>query len=570
VSTFTVNNTIALNAALKTAHAGDTIQLGAGSYSGVVINNFNVGGGITITSKDPKHVAVLTDLKVTGSSGLNFTNLEFSFAAAADEKGTNALGIKVESSSDIHFRSDSIHGTLDHNPLNDVVGLSFKQVSNVSVENSEFQQLRVAITEGKSTGVTITGNNFHDIRVDGVDNTASTNVVISGNNFSNFHHTAGDHSDAIQFFTYGQTVGSSNITIADNVIVQGQGEVMQGIFLQDEVGSLPFKNVTIQNNMIVGGNWNGLMVKNAQNVTVTGNTLAKLSTDAQTPWIKLVDVDSATVTGNAASSAVGLKNVTHVTQASNNLNAVSSDNGVSALNTWFGQHSHLMTTGPKTVAQLTGGSVGVAAPLTAPDDDSSDSSLVGILDDTSASSSASAPVTQPLSVTPSPASSPPASSTPAPVIQPTSGVTTPTASAPAPSPSPSPAADNDFNMTGKLLGGKLNTNNVVTGTEANDRIVGGSRGDYFEGGKGDDLMSGGGGNDTYVFKKGSGHDTVTDFADHDLLDISNYLYHNNNLKPIITDASDGLTISFTTGDSIKLLGVHPAELVTTGLGFSHV
>jgi hypothetical protein len=342
-----------LIAALNAAQPGAVLELAPGVYDGVAVVERRFSTPVTITSADPARPAVLTGLKVADSSGLNFSNLEFSFAAAADEKGTNALGIKVQGSSDIHFRNDSIHGTLDDNPSNDIVGLSFKQVSNVSVENSEFQQLRMGIAEGKSTGVTITGNNFHDIRIDGIDNTASTNVVIAGNNFSNFRHTAGDHSDAIQFFTYGQTVISSDITISDNVIVQGQGEVMQGVWINDEVGNLPFEDVRIENNFVVGGNWNSIAVRNGRNAVVRGNTVTALSSQSQTPAIKMVNVDGLELVGNAA-PMISTKGSRVHRESANRTNGFASDGGRKILSAWLVQRPRKVAPGPASADELVG------------------------------------------------------------------------------------------------------------------------------------------------------------------------------------------------------------------------
>ena len=59
VSIITVGSTASLEAALGHAHAGDTIQLQAGQYDGLVIKYANFSG-VTITSADPSHPAVIS------------------------------------------------------------------------------------------------------------------------------------------------------------------------------------------------------------------------------------------------------------------------------------------------------------------------------------------------------------------------------------------------------------------------------------------------------------------------------------------------------------------------------
>lgn len=50
----------------------------------------------------------------------------------------------------------------------------------------------------------------------------------------------------------------------------------------------------------------------------------------------------------------------------------------------------------------------------------------------------------------------------------------------------------------------------INGEEGNDYLFGGEGNDTLNGGKGDDMLSGGAGEDTYIFKAGSGFDTIID------------------------------------------------------------
>lgn len=51
------------------------------------------------------------------------------------------------------------------------------------------------------------------------------------------------------------------------------------------------------------------------------------------------------------------------------------------------------------------------------------------------------------------------------------------------------------------------------GTEADERFQGTSYGDVLDGRGGNDILNGSTGNDTYLFGRGDGHDTITDFYD---------------------------------------------------------
>ena len=107
-------------------------------------------------------------------------------------------------------------------------------------------------------------------------------------------------------------------------------------------------------------------------------------------------------------------------------------------------------------------------------------------------------------------------------------------------------------------------NDVIFGDDGNDTITGGAGNDTIRGYAGDDLLTGGEGNDTFVFRDGSGSDTITDFDfGNDLIDltlVSNAIQFSDLTISDITDNS-GVTITFTAGDgndtvesTITLLG----------------
>ncbi|MDD2951419.1 MAG: calcium-binding protein, partial [Sulfuricurvum sp.] len=70
----------------------------------------------------------------------------------------------------------------------------------------------------------------------------------------------------------------------------------------------------------------------------------------------------------------------------------------------------------------------------------------------------------------------------------------------------------------------LNTTEAILALEAtdgNDIISGTERTEMLMGGKGDDFLQGGIGNDTYVFNRGDGHDTISDYKNIYYSDIDN-------------------------------------------------
>src|SRR3546814_1216488 len=61
--------------------------------------------------------------------------------------------------------------------------------------------------------ISLTGNNVYGIRSDGFNFVQVQDVKVIGNSLKAFSPAAGDHADAIQFWTTGSTVASKNIEI---------------------------------------------------------------------------------------------------------------------------------------------------------------------------------------------------------------------------------------------------------------------------------------------------------------------------------------------------------------------
>ena len=157
MTTFNVDGVAGFTKALKAAQSGDTIALAAGTYSGLTIAELKVSG-ITITSQDPAHEAILKNLLVYNANGLTFTGLEFSADAAKGD-----IPFKVAQSTNITFDHLNIHGSLDGNAANDVNAFAVYKSTGVTITNSEIQQLKNVVLDGPNDQVTLTGNSVHDI-----------------------------------------------------------------------------------------------------------------------------------------------------------------------------------------------------------------------------------------------------------------------------------------------------------------------------------------------------------------------------------------------------------------------
>src|SRR3546814_9183840 len=97
-------------------------------------------------------------------------------------------------------------------------------------------------------------------------------VKVIGNSLKDFSPAAGDHADAIQFWTTGSTVASKNIEISNNQITGKSGGQIQGIFITDQSGGkLPYSNMVVKNNTLIGTHWHGITLMYDSGTSVTGN-----------------------------------------------------------------------------------------------------------------------------------------------------------------------------------------------------------------------------------------------------------------------------------------------------------
>jgi pectate lyase len=326
VSRTTVDNTRDLIGAIESSRPGDTIFMAPGVYDGFKLGKLAFDGTVTVTSADPNKPAVFTDFRLNGVQGLTFTNLEF-------HATQGSFSFEVKNGENVHFDRVHFHGSLDGDSSNDPSGLGFSGSKNISVTNSEFQQLARGLAISSSEGITVSGNKFHDLRLDGMNFAQVGDVRILNNAFRNFRPDADDHPDAIQFWTSGTTTPSHDIVISGNVIMRGEGAYIQGIFLRDQLGTLPYERVTISDNLIVGTGYNGIRVNGVKNLILSNNELVTFAGDNNT-FLLIKKGAGIEATGNRA-TIISFEDSTDVVQRGNQISGAVHDMGEGAIRNWL-------------------------------------------------------------------------------------------------------------------------------------------------------------------------------------------------------------------------------------------
>ncbi|MBT9471353.1 MAG: right-handed parallel beta-helix repeat-containing protein [Pseudomonadota bacterium] len=321
----TVSTSADLIATLRGAASGDVILLQPGVYTSLTLQNFVFDDLVTIASSVADAPAVLTGLTVRNSAGLQFSDLEFAVSPADVENP-----FAVFSSQNIHFSGLNVHGSLNGDPGDDQSGLTLRGSSNVSVQDSEFQQLRLGVTLLDSQGVVVSDNSFHDIQTDGVRGGGSSNVQITRNFFTDFYPAKGDHPDAIQLWDTTSNPTAHDILISGNVIVRGDGGLMQGVFLRGPPAS--FEGVTITDNTVVGGMTNGIFVEGANGAVVDHNLVVGYA--GAKSWIRVEESVNAVVTDNQATHYIWGDLLSGLQASGNAIVGYASPDSMAALENW--------------------------------------------------------------------------------------------------------------------------------------------------------------------------------------------------------------------------------------------
>lgn len=318
-----VFDTAGLVAAIKAAKGGEVLILAPGAYGPITIKGQVNAGMVTITGEGAK----LLGLDLQKSEGFRFSGLEF------DAGASGAYVFRVSASRDVHFDHLHVHGPdaatfagLKTPPS----GISFLNgCEDVSITDSEFHHLNRACG-GSGDRVVIARNDLHDLRTDGMMWSDTRDIWIVDNTIRDLTPSAGGHPDGIQFMTTGTSRASENILIARNVLDRGQGAAFQGIFLGDEVGSLPFKNVRILDNLLIGTGYNGIAVGHGENVELERNELLSFEGKTNKTWILIKNTKGLVSRDNQAIE-LAYNGVTGLVDEGNVKNQPALDGGLAAL-----------------------------------------------------------------------------------------------------------------------------------------------------------------------------------------------------------------------------------------------
>lgn len=297
-STVTVSSTDELASEIKGADSKDklVVRLAPGVYSQLVLQDVNSSAGIVVESADPNNPAIVSGMAVRRSSGLTFRNILFT---RTYEPGQQHL-VLIGGSSDILIENVELLG--EGNPQLDKLlsGMMIRNCQDVQVVGSRFSRFNFALAFRDGKNISILRNELHDLRTDAIRGEGVHDLLVANNVIGNFSPMEGDHPDGIQLWTNNQKEPTRGIVIRDNLVVRDGGGLIQGVFVSDTFGKLPFENLTISGNLAIGTWWNGIMVAGAADAVVKNNSVVPMQ--GQMSWIRLENVQDGEVSDNRAGS----------------------------------------------------------------------------------------------------------------------------------------------------------------------------------------------------------------------------------------------------------------------------
>lgn len=291
----TVHSVEELSQEARKAKGRVVIRLAPGNYQGAYIGGVKNDAGIVIESADPANPAVIDGLTIKDSSGITLRNIMF----------TRVLGIPgqqylvlIFGSSNISVQNVELIGNGDPAIDKMISALMIRNCRDVEVTDSRLSRFRYALTFLSGKNIRIARNELRDLRTDAIRGGGVDNLTVENNVIGNFSPAKGDHPDGIQLWSNNESKPARNIVIRDNLVVRDQGGVIQGIFIRDTKRQLPFEDVSVSGNLIIGSLFNGISIDGGHGVAITDNVVIPVG--GQKSWIRVERADDVELVDNRA------------------------------------------------------------------------------------------------------------------------------------------------------------------------------------------------------------------------------------------------------------------------------
>lgn len=287
-----------------------TIALAPGDYGNVTLSS--LPAGIRIGAAEPTKPPVFSGLTISNVDDLTLANIAVKLNAPPKSKYQSL--VNIEDAKNLRLTGLTLNGAAAP-PETEFRGVLLHKSSQVTVSDCSFSGFYRALVGLAVDQVTLTHNDISEMSSDGFNFAQARNVTIARNRFGAFQTTAESHADYVQFWSTGTDEASSNITVAENLMLQGQGAGAQGIFLEFEP-RLPAHNVTVRDNVIIQSSPHGISLYNVVGATVQRNLAVAAPISKYKVAIRMIGVSDGRVSNNI-SNAYGFEATRNVTREGN-------------------------------------------------------------------------------------------------------------------------------------------------------------------------------------------------------------------------------------------------------------
>jgi len=287
-----------------------SIALAPGDYGDVTLGH--LGRAMRIAAADPATPPVFSSLTISGAEDLTLADIVVKLSVPPDKKYQSM--VNIDHVSRLTLTGMTFDGAAAP-AARELRGLLLQNSSDITISDCRFTGFFRALVGLAVRDVMLTHNDISGMSSDGFNFAQAQNVTIARNRFGAFKTTEASHADYVQFWSTGTEKASRNITVAENLMLQGEGVDVQGIFLEFEP-RLPARDVTVRDNVIIQSSPHGISLYNVIGATVEGNMAVAIPQAKYKVAIRLIGVSDGRVTDNVA-TAYGYDSIRNVTRQNN-------------------------------------------------------------------------------------------------------------------------------------------------------------------------------------------------------------------------------------------------------------
>lgn len=279
----------ALRAVLSEGVAGDTLVLAPGRYGPLSLDAARDEVPAVIRSADPDDPAVLTGLLMRRALDAVLEDLVLSYSFDPEDR-ISVRPFDFRGAQGLVLRRLRVEGDVARGkgPTSDGlgygIGLSIRGGRDVVIEDSHISLFYRGLAVREVRNITVRGNEFVDLRMDGMNFAQVEEVRIEGNLLHSFDRSTDprDHADMIQFWTNRTETPSRDILIRGNVLNSSDGMFTQSIFMRNDLvdrglagDEMFYRNITIEENVIINAHLHGISVGETDGLIIRNNTLVQ-------------------------------------------------------------------------------------------------------------------------------------------------------------------------------------------------------------------------------------------------------------------------------------------------------